>query len=89
MMMRSTSVFTLIGLLLLWISSATLLFAADAFAPLPADVMCTQEFGGAQTATVRGSVDGTTVNATFARNNGCEISRWDRLVVLLGSAGGV
>ena len=62
---------------------------ADAFAPLPADAMCTQEFGGAQTATVRGSVDGTAVIATFARNNGCEISRWDRLVVLLGSAGGV
>lgn len=62
---------------------------ADAFAPLPADVVCTQEYGGAQTATVRGSVDGTSVNATFARNNGCEISRWDRLVVLLGSTGGV
>lgn len=59
-----------------------------AFAPVPRDVACTDLWGGPQVATVRGTVDGQPVQARFDRTNGCEISRWDTLVPLLGSRGG-
>lgn len=62
---------------------------AAAFTPTPRDAMCTEIYGGPQLATVTGTVDGTTIDATFSRTNGCEISRWEALVPLLGSAGGV
>lgn len=62
---------------------------AEAFAPLPPDVMCTEQYGGPQTATVTGTVDGERVDADFSRINGCEIDRWNALAPLLGSAGGV
>jgi hypothetical protein len=39
--------------------------------------VCTQIYGGPQTARVRGRVDGREVDGRFARNNGCEIHRWD------------
>jgi hypothetical protein len=60
----------------------------DAFAPLPKDAVCTEIYGGPQTATVRGTVDGKQVTAQFSRTNGCEIARWDALAPLLGSGGG-
>jgi hypothetical protein len=46
-------------------------------APLPTDVICTQIYGGPQTARVRGRFDGRPVDARFGRSNGCEIHRWD------------
>lgn len=49
------------------------------FDPVPADQMCTELYGGPQTATVTGTYDGKKVNATFSRTNGCEIDRWDQL----------
>lgn len=58
-----------------------------AFDPVPPDVACTEQWGGPQRATVEGVVDGTPVSGTFARTNGCEISRWDALAPLLGSGG--
>ncbi|WP_024286723.1 SSI family serine proteinase inhibitor [Cellulomonas sp. KRMCY2] len=61
---------------------------ADAFVAPPRDEMCTEIYGGPQVATVEGTVDGTRVRARFSRTNGCEISRWDALAPLLGSAGG-
>ena len=60
-----------------------------AFAPLAPDAICTELYGGPQTATVTGTVDGEPVDARFSRINGCEISRWDALAPLLGSVGGV
>lgn len=57
---------------------------AAAFEPTPADVACTEQWGGAQTATVEGTVGGTAVSADFDRTNGCEISRWDALAPLFG-----
>lgn len=57
------------------------------FAGVPADTMCTQVYGGPQTATVTGSVGGGQVQATFSRVNGCEIERWDALSALLGEVG--
>ena len=61
---------------------------AEAFAPVPKDVACTEIYGGPQTAEVVGAVRGTPVEAQFSRVNGCEIARWDALAPLLGSAGG-
>ncbi|MFP5312317.1 MAG: SSI family serine proteinase inhibitor [Actinomycetes bacterium] len=49
---------------------------------------CTQQYGGPQTATVTGVVDGVAVDSTFARTNGCEISAWNAAKDVLGSAGG-
>jgi len=61
---------------------------APAFAPVARTAACTQIYGGPQTASVSGSVDGVAVGARFARTDGCEIARWDRLALVLGSAGG-
>ncbi|HZI98340.1 MAG TPA: SSI family serine proteinase inhibitor [Actinomycetales bacterium] len=60
---------------------------AAAFAPPPKDQMCTEIYGGPQTASVIGVVGGEEVSATFGRTNGCEIARWDALADLLGSSG--
>jgi hypothetical protein len=55
--------------------------AAD-FDP-PTDQACPEIYGGPGKATVTGTLaDGTSVNGTFTRANGCEIGRWDRLVAL-------
>jgi len=56
---------------------------ADPFAPLPADQVCTEQFGGPQTARVTGSWAGAGVDLALARTNGCEISQWDSLGPLL------
>ncbi|GAB3553732.1 hypothetical protein GCM10027404_26800 [Arthrobacter tumbae] len=49
--------------------------------------MCTQQYGGPQTATVKGTVDGHRVYASFAATDGCEIARWNALETILGAAG--
>jgi Subtilisin inhibitor-like len=66
---------------------AALAANADALAPLPADLLCTQIYGGPEEAEVTGTRDGGQVQATFSRQNGCEIDRWDRLAAVfrLGS----
>ena len=60
----------------------------DPFAPVPADAMCTDLYGGPQTATVTGTLAGEPVDAEFSRADGCQISRWDAYVPLLVEAGG-
>lgn len=62
---------------------------AEAMAAPPRDQVCTEQYGGPQTASVEGTVEGQPVRATFARTNGCQISRWDALAPLLGSTGEV
>jgi Subtilisin inhibitor-like len=57
----------------------------DPFAPTPKDQMCTQIYGGPQTATIKGTWNGRPVDATFDRKNGCETKRWNDLAALLGS----
>jgi hypothetical protein len=54
----------------------------DPFAPVPADSMCSQIYGGPQTARVKGTYRGTRVSAVFNRRNGCEIARWKRVSFL-------
>ena len=60
---------------------------ADNFAPTGSDVACTQQFGGPETATVTGTLHGEKVDASFSRENGCEISRWQHVEPLLAAAG--
>lgn len=61
----------------------------EPFAPVPRGAMCTEIYGGPQTATVTGTLRGEPVNAQFRRTDGCEIARWDEHAVLLVEAGGV
>jgi hypothetical protein len=58
------------------------LSAAD-LAEKSGDVACTQIFGGPETATIRGTLRGEQVEARYARSDGCEINRWDRVKPLL------
>lgn len=59
-----------------------------ALEPVPAGVACAEIWGGPQTATITGELDGGQVDAQLSRANGCEIARWDALVPVLGTAGG-
>jgi hypothetical protein len=59
----------------------------DPFAPVPEDAVCTQIYGGPETATVTGVWLGREIDATFSRENGCEIDRWNNAVALLALAG--
>jgi hypothetical protein len=47
------------------------------FAPVPANVACTEIYGGPQVAEVRGTYQGKPVNTRFTRSDGCEIARWN------------
>jgi alkanesulfonate monooxygenase SsuD/methylene tetrahydromethanopterin reductase-like flavin-dependent oxidoreductase (luciferase family) len=51
---------------------------ADPFAPTPRDAVCTEIYGGPAVAEVQGLYRGETIDARFARTDGCEIARWDR-----------
>jgi len=57
------------------------------FEPTPGNVACTQQYGGPEKATVKGTFKGEEVDASFSRENGCEISRWEDVAELLGAAG--
>jgi hypothetical protein len=48
---------------------------------------CTQQFGGPETATVEGTINGDPVSTRFSRENGCQIARWDAAKELLEAAG--
>ena len=62
---------------------------AKLFAPLPRNIVCTEIYGGPQRARVVGTVNGRRIWATFARSNGCEIDRWQRISPWLVPPGGV
>jgi hypothetical protein len=53
------------------------------FAPTPPGTACTQIYGGPQQALVTGTVAGARVWARFARRDGCEVARWNRVAFLL------
>lgn len=55
----------------------------EPFAPLPADAVCAQIYGGPQTATVRGTYRGEPVDVALSRTDGCRIAQWERLGALL------
>jgi len=57
------------------------------FDPVPGDQACTQQYGGPETATVKGTLDGKQIDAKFSRVNGCEIARWDAAKPLFEAVG--
>ena len=54
-----------------------------AFNPVAPSKMCTQVYGGPDTATIKGTWRGRDVNSRFNQTNGCEIGRWEALTGLL------
>lgn len=62
--------------------------ALNPLEPVPADMACTEIYGGDQTALIEGTVVGTPVTAELSRINGCEIARWDALQPVVVVAGG-
>ncbi|MGY1639160.1 SSI family serine proteinase inhibitor [Geodermatophilus sp. SYSU D00742] len=58
----------------------------DPFAPIPADAVCTEQYGGPQTAHVTGRWAGRPVDLEVSRTDGCRIAQWDSLVPLLPEA---
>lgn len=62
-------------------------WGTDPFAPVPPNSICTMIYGGPATAHVTGTWAGRPVDATYDRSNGCEISRWNRMVPLLPDLG--
>lgn len=55
----------------------------EPFAPLAPDLMCTEQYGGPQTARVLGRWNGEEVDLELSRVDGCHISQWDALGPLL------
>lgn len=53
------------------------------------DQACTEIYGGPDEAFVTGEINGTPVDTTVSRSNGCEIDRWEQLVGLIPPARGV
>lgn len=60
-----------------------LLLDPEDFEPVPADAACTELYGGPDTLTVTGTVDGEAVDGTFTRENGCEVDRFDNWSAVL------
>lgn len=46
----------------------------------PVDRVCTEVYGGPDTATIVGSIDGRPVDTVIDRTNGCGIAEWDGLL---------
>jgi hypothetical protein len=60
-----------------------------AFNPVPADQVCSQEYGGPEQIVIYGRWAGDPVDTTLTRTNGCEIDRYASLAaVLLPLVGG-
>jgi len=55
--------------------------------PVPPNRACTEIYGGPQTARITGRIRGRRIDATFSRQNGCEIARWDAVARLLALTG--
>lgn len=53
---------------------------------MPADAICSQVYGGPQTARVSGRWRGEPVDLALSRTDGCRIAQWDRFGPLLPSA---
>ena len=60
--------------------------ADDPFAPLADDAVCTQQYGGPETASIVGRWEGEPVDLELARSNGCLIAQWDALGPVLPAA---
>jgi hypothetical protein len=56
---------------------------AHPFAPIPADQMCSQIYGGPQTAHVTGRWRAAPVDLRLSRVDGCRVEQWNSLGPLL------
>jgi hypothetical protein len=56
---------------------------AAPFEPLADDVICSQQYGGPETARVLGRWAGEPVDLELSRTDGCRIAQWDSLVPLV------
>ena len=54
--------------------------------PVKPGTLCSQIYGGPQTATIAGTWQGKPVSAKLKRTNGCEVARWKALKGLLPDA---
>jgi hypothetical protein len=66
-----------------------LLGLENPFAPVPDDAVCTEIYGGPQTARVTGAWAGEPVDLELSRVDGCRITQWDALGPLLPGPVGV
>ena len=57
---------------------------ARALEPVSTKRVCTDIFGGPQTAEISGTLKGDAVKARYTRSNGCEIEHWEAAAPLLG-----
>jgi hypothetical protein len=55
----------------------------DAFAPIPKDVACTEQYGGPQVAVISGTFRGKKLWTKLQNRNGCEIARFQRHAFLV------
>ncbi len=60
-----------------------LLKISNPFAKADPNQMCSEIFESAEVATVKGTWNGKKVSVRFAKNNGCEITRWNTLKFLI------
>jgi Subtilisin inhibitor-like len=60
---------------------------AAALPPVSKDKVCTQIYGGPETATITGTWHGNNIISRFARNDGCQVSRWKLMEGLLPRGG--
>ena len=60
---------------------------AAALPPVPEDKACAQIYGGPETASITGTRQGKQIMSSFARNDGCQISRWKLMEGLLPPGG--
>ncbi len=49
--------------------------------------MCTQQYGGPETAEVTGTINGQKISASFSQVDGCEIARWNAVQPIVGTGG--
>jgi hypothetical protein len=61
----------------------------EIFAPLPADRICTEQYGGDQTARITGTFRGAPVDVSLSRVDGCHIAQWDQFGAVLPGPVGV
>ncbi len=55
----------------------------EALAPVSPDTACTEIFGGPDTASLEGTIEGEEVDVDLTRANGCEIERFEAAAPLL------
>lgn len=60
----------------------------DPFAPIPEDTICTQVYGGPETAHVVGRWGGEPVDLELSRVDGCRLAQWDSLVPVVPAPAG-